>query len=100
MRLRGVCVNDFSDFMRIVAAGEYILVAVGPTAANLGTEADMTILKKLFLLIAVGLAPIVLAGCYGAPMPDRSFMPDDAGNLPTLDAAPVAGLQTIAHEKQ
>ena len=58
----------------------------------------MKILKKLFLLIAVGLAPIVLAGCYGMQASYLNEEPLD--NPPALDAEPIAGLQTVAIASQ
>ena len=59
----------------------------------------MTFFKKIVLGIAIGAAPLVLAGCYGV-----SHQPDDGASLlpppAALDVEPVAGLQTIPREQQ
>lgn len=58
----------------------------------------MKYLKKILLGIAVGTVSMVLAGCYGSPYHSLEAAP--LKNPPTVDAEPVAGLETVDSEKQ
>jgi hypothetical protein len=58
----------------------------------------MKCLKKILLGVAVGAASMVLAGCYGVP--HQMLEGPSLKNPPTVDAEPVAGLETVGREKQ
>jgi hypothetical protein len=57
----------------------------------------MKCLKKILLGVAVGAVSMVMAGCYGVP--HQSLDQASLETPPTLDAEPLAGLETIDPEK-
>ncbi len=50
----------------------------------------MNILKRILVFIAVGAVPLILAGCYGVPMQDRTSAEED----PACTTEPVSDLET------